>query len=266
MPNEFLLTALSRDPDVIRASDCAGVDRIGIDVERLGKHLRQDPSTGARISDHNLEDLETVKANATTADVFVRLNPPHDNSRAEIDRALELGAQVVMLPYFTKTCEVKSFLEWIAGRAKAVLLVETPAAAARIREIVSLPGVTEVMVGLNDLALGLGLSHPLQVLSSELMIALAMQVRDAGVRFGFGGVGRRNDITLPIAADLIYAQYAMLGATTAWLARSFYRGLEIGQIQEAVRDVRERLAFWHAQPGAVLERQREGLAAALRSL
>ena len=231
----FLLTALTCDPEVVRAADRAGVDRIGIDIERLGKELRQDRSTGARFSDHKLDDLRIVSANVTQADVFVRLNPLHEGTRQEISRAIEFGARVIMLPYFHTPSEAAAFVGLVDGRARPVLLLETAAAAARIDDIVALEGVTELMLGLNDLHRSLGLEHPFEVLTSQLVVDLAAKVRDAGLRFGFGGVGRPEDQTLFVPPDLVYAQYPRLGATAAWVARSFYHGIEPHQIPDAVR-------------------------------
>src|SRR5262245_36722874 len=67
MATDFVLTLLSRDPPLIRAADRAGVDRLGIDIERLGKRQRQGHIANARISDHELEDLRLVAANARRA-------------------------------------------------------------------------------------------------------------------------------------------------------------------------------------------------------
>jgi len=266
MPDRFILTAITLDPAVIRAADEAGVDRIGIDIERLGKTLRQRHKPGARISDHQLDDLASVAANVARAEVFVRLNPLHQGSRAEIDRALELGARVAMLPFFTEPREAACFVEMLGGRAKAVLLIETASAAARIRETVAVKGVAEIMVGLNDLHMSLGLSNPFEVVISDVLATIAMHVRDAGLRFGFGGLARSGDRTLPVPPDLVYAQYPRLGATTAWLARSFYRGIEPREIPAEVRRVRERLAYWSTQTLELLDGQREELAATLRAL
>jgi citrate lyase beta subunit len=264
MPEPFTLTALTRDPAVIRAADDAGVDRIGVDIERIGKHLRQDPSEGARFSGHSLDDLAAVAANVRRARVFARLNPLRDGSREEVERALALGARVLMLPYFEDLRPAAAFLEIVGGRAHAILLIETAAAAARIREIVALPGLSEIMVGLNDLHRSLGLSHPFEVLTSDLILSISRHTRDAGLPFGFGGLGRACDDTLPIPSDAVYGQYPRLGATAAWLARSFYTGLAPHQIPDAVGRLRDRLAWWFMQPPDVLEAQRKRLAAKLR--
>lgn len=266
MPPDFILTALARDPAVVRMAAAAGVNRIGIDIERIGKQLRQNPGGDFRYSDHELDDLAAVARHAGQAKLFVRLNPLHGGSKAEIGRALESGAGVLMLPYFSTPCEAGRFIEMVAGRAETVLLVETAEAAARIREIAAVPGVQEIMIGLNDLHMSLGLSHPFEVLTCGAAAAIAEHVHAAGLRFGFGGVARVDDRSLPVAPDLVYAQYALLGGRAAWLARSFYRGIDTTDIPAAVLRLRERLAFWFAQPVAAPLEQRTKLESALRSM
>jgi hypothetical protein len=88
MAHDFLLTLLSRDPTLVEHADRAGVDRIGIDIERLGKHARQADTADARISDHELDDLAGVASVVRRAEVFVRLNRWHDGTPAEVDRRL----------------------------------------------------------------------------------------------------------------------------------------------------------------------------------
>ena len=264
MPESFLLTAITADPEIIRAADAAGVDRIGIDIERIGKTSRQGHLAHARFAAHVLDDLRTVSAETRHAAIFARLNPLHGGSRDEIECALALGARVLMLPYFTHPREVASFVEMIDRRATAVPLLETAEAAARVSEVVAIDGLTEIMVGLNDLHLSLGLSSPFEVLTSELMATIASRVRDAGLRFGFGGLARVGDVSLPVAPDLVCAQYARLGGTAAWLARSFYAGIAPHEIAEHVSALRQRLRYWSEQPPPALAGQRERLALAIQ--
>src|SRR3712207_8759262 len=43
------------------------------------------------------------------SDLFVRLNPPNPQTQAEIETALDLGAKVLMLPFFRADHEVNAF-------------------------------------------------------------------------------------------------------------------------------------------------------------
>jgi hypothetical protein len=253
---DFLLTLLSRDPAVIRAADLAGVDRIGIDIERLGKRERQGHIANARISDHELADLQAVTANVRRAEIFIRINPFHTGTADEVERALALGGRVLMLPYFTTAYEAAAFVDAVAGRATVMLLLETAAAAARLHEILAVAGVSEIMVGLNDLHQTLGLANHFEILTSDLMVAIARQVRDAGLRFGFGGVGRPGDISLPIPADLVLAQYPRLGGSSAWIARSFFKpGDAPEDLAVEIARLRAALDYWFEQPNSVLAEQ-----------
>jgi hypothetical protein len=261
----FVLTALTRDPLLARRADEAGVDRIGVDVERHGKMARQGHVPDARISDHELGDLDRLAPELRRAALFARVNPPHRESRAEIEAALAHGARVLMLPFFHTAAEVEAFVRAVDGRATAVLLVETAAALVGLRDILSVAGIDEVMLGLNDLRVSLGLGGPFELIASDRVTAVAEQVRGRGLPFGFGGLARAGDTALPVPADLVIAQHARLGSSSAWLSRSFFgprpESLDLGA---EVRRLRERLAFWSAQPDGVLRGQGEELRAHLR--
>ncbi len=263
MHGEFILTAITADPELIRACDDAGVDRIGIDIERIGKQARQGHLLSPRFAAHQLDDLDVVTANVRHAAIFARLNPLHERSAQEIERALQLKAQLLMVPYFTQPSEVSAFVQLVGARAEVIPLVETGAAAERISEIVTIPGLREIMVGLNDLHLSLALSNPFEIVTSSRMQTMAACVQNAGLRFGFGGLARVDDTSLPVPPDLIAAQYPRLGATSSWLSRSFFRGIDSSQVARAVRTLRERLRYWAAQSPSTLSAQRDRLDAAL---
>jgi hypothetical protein len=256
MAPDFLLTLLSRDRAMLESADRGGVDRIGIDIERLGKRERQADIPNARISDHELTDLGVVVEARRHADVFIRLNPWHTGTPAEVDLAIASGATVVMLPYFTSVDEVAAFVDAVGGRSTVVLLLETAAATARLHEIVAVPGVSEIMVGLNDLHRTFGLANHFEMLASDLMTSISRTVRDAGLRFGFGGVGRPADRSLPIPAELVISQYPRLGATSAWIARSFFSAsVEPAAFGPEVAALRASLRYWFAQPPELLDLQ-----------
>ena len=84
---DFQLTLLSRDLDMVRAADAAGVQRIGLDLEHFGKRERQHQAD-ARISSYGFEDLRAVVAAVRVATPFVRLSSLHAGSSGEVEGAL----------------------------------------------------------------------------------------------------------------------------------------------------------------------------------
>lgn len=246
MPENFVLTAITLDPEMRQAADDAGVERIGIDIEWIGKTRRQ--------------------AHARNADVFVRINPLHAGTREEIDTAVGMGARVIMLPQFSTAREVKTLVRMLDGRATAVLRLETIRAIENLTDVLAVGGVSEIMAGLNDFHLHMGRSNPFDIVVSGILARVAAQTRDAGVRFGFGGVARDDDAVLPVPLDLVLAQYPRLGATSAWLSRSFFRRLTRDRVAPAVASLRGRLAHWTGRTEETLESKRVALAQHLETM
>jgi hypothetical protein len=254
----FQLTLFTNDPALAARADRAGVDRIGIDLDRLGKLQRQNPSY--RISNHDPADLPRLRPALRQAKLFARTDPLHEHSSEQIEQLLLHGAEVLMLPMFHHQDEAARFIELVGGRAQVSLLVETAASATRIEQIVQLDGIDEVFVGLNDLHLSLGLTNRFEILVSGLMEVIAKAVHAAGLRLGFGGIGRVSDHSLPVPSSLIYPQYARLGATSALLARSFFTSNE-GEVNlvEEVATARRELQRWERLEPATWQQARRDL-------
>ena len=242
------------------------MDRIGLDLERLGKTKRQ-RGEGLRLSAHRAGELPAIRRVLRRAAAFVRVNPIHARTEAEIESVLAAGAQVVMLPYFRTAVEVERFVRCVDGRAKATVLVETAPAVVRIRDILSVSGLDEVMLGLNDLRIELRLRNVFELLVSPLLECLADETRVRNLPFSVGGVARLDDHSLPVPADLVLAQYPRLGATGAWLSRSFLKAPTSSLDEKgAVESVRRRLTEWAAQGPEALESARDSLAALARKI
>ena len=253
-PPHVLLTMLcSRDPAVAAEADAAGVDRVGLDLEVLGKHDRQ-AGLGTWVSDHLEDHLPPLRRAVTRGELFCRVNPLHEGTAAEVDRVVAAGAEVLMLPMFTSTGQVRAFVELVANRARVVPLLETRAAARAVREVVRVRSVDELHVGLTDLSLQLRVGERFALLGSPLLARVARTAREAGVRLGVGGVGRARDRGQRVASDLIYAQYPRLGATAALVSRAFLGGG--GSMAHEVAACRARLAWWHGRGPARWERAR----------
>jgi len=264
--SSFVLTAITRDPGLAARADAAGVDRIGVDIERLGKQERQRHVAGARISDHELSDLAALGAVVKRASLFARLNPLHDRSQREVEGAIERRAAALTLPFFTCPSQVDSFVRLVDGRAAVVLLLETAPAVVRLRDILSVGGVDEVIVGLNDLCLATGVANPFELVVSDVMSMIADTVRAHGVRFGFGGLARAHDDELPVPSELVLAQHARLGSTSAWLARTFFKpDHDRIDVSAEVDALRARLAHWREQPAPVLASEQQRLRCHLKA-
>lgn len=264
--DDFRLTLVTDDAALARRADRAGIERIGIDLERIGKAERQ-AGQDTRLSLHGMDDLARIAGAITQARAFARLNPIHPGSAAEVEAALAAGARVVMLPFFHGAAEVARFVDLVGGRAFVMVLVETGAALVRLREILAVPGIGEVMVGLNDLRLALGVASHFEILASPLLDAVAAEVRRAGLPFSVGGVARVDDRALPVPPDLVLAQYPRLQATGAWVSRSFVNGLADGaDVAPSIAALRRRLTEWSAASPQALEDARRDLMVRGRAL
>jgi hypothetical protein len=183
--------------------------------------------------------------------LFVRTNPIHRHSKAEVERVLAARARVLMLPMVSTHEDAASFVEMVRGRAQVVLLLETREALDRASDLARVEGVDEVHVGLNDLAISLGLPNRWLALADERIVSAGRAVRAAGRRFGLGGIGRAEDDTLPIPSDLVYAESVRTGATAALVSRSFHVGDH--DLACEVRRARARLGHWCERTPAELE-------------
>lgn len=215
---------ITNQPHVACIAQAAGVDRIFVDMEYIGKDLRQGGMDTVK-SHHTLEDLVAVRSAVKRCKVLVRCNPIHDatevypGSAAEIEGIVAGGADVIMLPYFKTAEEVRTFLELVNGRVRTCLLVETPEAVENIHEILALPGIDELLIGLNDLSLGYGRKFMFELLADGTVERLCRIFAEKGIPYGFGGIASLGRGMLP--AEYIIKEHYRLGSTCVILSRSF---------------------------------------------
>lgn len=209
---------ITNDPQVAALADRAGVDRIFIDLETVGKQLRQGGMNTVQ-SDHTLADIRAVRPAVKRAELMVRVNPIYDWSQEEIDAALAAGADALMLPFFRTAAQAEQFLTMVDGRARTILLVETPEAVEALDEILALPGIDECHIGLNDLHLGYGRKFMFELLADGTVDRITDKFKAHGIPFGIGGIARLGRGTLP--AERILAEHVRLGSQAVILSRSF---------------------------------------------
>lgn len=255
MVARHILTLWTNDLSLACDADEAGVDRIGLDLEQIGKEKRQSGRL-TWISPHKFDDLAPLGETVRNAELFVRCNAIHDGISAEVDQLIEAGAKVLMLPNFTRVSEIARFVEIVDGRAKIVPLVERLATEKIISSLPDL-GIEEIHVGLNDLSIDLGIGNRLKVLASPVLDRICGKAGDAGLRFGVGGLARALDAQLPVPSDVVFAQQARLGSTAALLARSFFKApLKTGDFGQEIKNLRARLQYWQSMSKDALEKAR----------
>lgn len=212
------LMYITNDTNVATIAQECGVDRVWIDLEYLGKELRQGCMDTVK-SKHSIEDVKALRGILTTSKLQVRVNPINPNSKQEIEKVIEYGADIIMLPYFKTKQEVETFINLVDGRAKVNLLFETADAVENADEILSLRGIDEVHIGLNDLHLCYGMKFMFELLANGTVDALCEKFKKAGIRYGFGGIAKLGTGLIP--ARIVIAEHYRLGSSAAILSRSF---------------------------------------------
>ena len=218
------LMYITNRPDVALIAEHAGVDRIFVDMEYIGKAARQGGMDSVQ-NHHTVEDVKNLRAVLTQAQLLVRVNPIHeatkecDSSETEIDQVVAAGADIVMLPYFKSVGEVECFLRSVGGRARTMLLLETQEAVEQLDEILSLPGIDEIHIGINDLSLGYGKKFMFELLADGTVERLCQKIKRTGIPYGFGGIAAIGTGTLP--AEAILKEHYRLGSSMVILSRSF---------------------------------------------
>ncbi len=91
------LMYITNEPKTARIVEQSGVDRIFIDLEVRGKAERQGHIDSVK-SHHTLDDINRTKEALSQAELLVRVNALHEQSRQEIDEVVSRGADIVMLP------------------------------------------------------------------------------------------------------------------------------------------------------------------------
>lgn len=244
------LMYITNRPDIAQIAETAGVDRIFVDLEYIGKADRQKGMNTVQ-SNHSIEDVEKVCKAITTAELLVRVNPLHKatkeycSSKEEIDAVISNGADIIMLPYFKSVGEVQQFITYVNGRVKTMLLLETPEAVEVVDDILCLDGIDSIHIGLNDLSLGYGMKFMFQLLANGTVEHLCNKFRKAAIpSYGFGGIASLGKGIIP--AEMIIKEHYRLGSTCAILSRSFCnvdRTNHLGKISatffEGIREIRE---------------------------
>ena len=196
----------------------AGATGVVVDWERWGKRQRQ-IGADTQVNEDTPAHLAAVRK-ATTGRVLCRVNGWGHWAPAEIELAVALGADEVLLPMVRRPDEVDAALDVVDGRCGLGILIETTDAVRRAEELLSRP-VSRVYVGMNDLMIDRGRVCLFEALVDGTVDHLSAVAARAGVPFGVAGL-TVPDGGRPIPCRLITGALADAGASFTFLRRSFH--------------------------------------------
>lgn len=234
---------ITNKPNIARIAEKSGADWIFIDLELIGKEERQG-HLDTVISRHNISDVKKIKTVLTKSKLLVRVNPIYDGSKAEIDKVISDGADIIMLPFFQTKEEVNTFVKFVDGRCKVCLLLETKKALENIDCILEEKGIDYLHIGLNDLHLQYKMKFMFELLSDGTVEKICNKAKRLGIMYGFGGIAQLGQGSLP--AEKIIGEHYRLGSNMVILSRSFCNVNKVsdmkkieGTFSKGIKDIRK---------------------------
>ena len=197
-----------------------GVDRIFLDLEKLGKEERQGHLDTWK-SNHKKEEIPILRKVLPKGKLMVRLNPWNKESPNEINFAVKNNADFLILPMIKSFDEINSFCIEVKNRVPIIPLIETPESLELIPRIIKLEGVKEIYIGLNDLSLSLGQNFIFQPLANNMLERPSEILNYEQIPWGFGGIARSKEGLLP--PELLLGEHVRLGSNRLILSRTFHR-------------------------------------------
>ena len=231
---------ITNNPEVAKVAEKNTVDRIWVDLEKIGKDKRQGGMNTVQ-STHVLSDVSVIRDAISSAELLVRVNPIYEGSKEEIREVINRGADIIMLPFFKTRDEVARFLEYVNSvnisdkKVKTLLLLETIEAEHNIEAILDefKGAVDEVHIGLNDLHLQYGSKFMFELLANGKVDEIVNVLKKYQVSYGFGGIARLDEGLVP--ARHVIPEHYRLGSSMAILSRSFYDSWISDDLEEIER-------------------------------
>lgn len=193
----------------------AGIYSPVVDWERFGKYERQ-AGHDFEINGDTAEDAARL-ARRVSAPVTVRVNSLNARTEDEIEKALDAGAKVLMLPLAEDPSEVAAFLRLVRGRAKTLIQIETQRLVDRCDGLRDLPW-DFAHIGLNDLRISRGSPWLWEPLYDGTVEQVCRTLAGRAVGFGGGTVVGGGD---PIPFILLLKEMARLNCEMCILRRTY---------------------------------------------
>ena len=111
--------------------------------------------------------------------------------------------------------------------------METVEAANLVDDILEVPGVDMIHLGLNDMHLELGMKFMFELLADGSVEKLGNKIKAKGIPFGFGGIATLDGGALP--GSMVLKEHLRLGSSMVIVSRSFCNTDVVTDINEVKR-------------------------------
>jgi hypothetical protein len=238
----------------------AGIQTIIVDWEQRGKEQRQ-RNFDTQINLHTADDLRIARSIKNTR-LICRLNGWGPWTAEEVELAIGLGVDELLLPMVRSVKEVEDTLTVIAGRCGFGIMLETPQALELAASLAQFP-LARVYMGLNDLSILRQDRH----LFAPVADGTVQRFREAFARlsFGFGGL-TLPDRGYPLTCQLLINEMARLDCNFSFLRRSFVRDIRGYDLNIGVQKIKAALTEAHNRTVAQVQADQAELLAAIMQL
>lgn len=111
--------------------------------------------------------------------------------------------------------------------------METPEASELLDDILNVPGIDMIHIGLNDMHLALGMNFMFELLANGKVDEWMQKIKAKGIMCGFGGIAGLDTGLLPGAKVLI--EHCRLGSEMVIVSRAFCNTDIISDLDEVKR-------------------------------
>lgn len=259
MRQEMELLAFYANPILLEEVDEAGVHGFIVDWENKGKRFRQS-IYNTQVNQHRAEDLALVRTQ-THKKLICRLNGPEFLTIPEIELAIDLGADELLIPMVTSSEEVCRILDQVKERVKVGVMLETEESLKQIRSLNQLP-LCRFFVGLNDLSIQRKTRNLFQPIIDGTIEQLRPQI---SLAFGMAGL-THPDLGAPVPCRLLIREMKRYRCSFAFLRRSFYKDLAHFSARTIIKALKEEFSLennFYALDGHLSEKEKEIMISAL---
>lgn len=229
--DKFELFAFYSNPKLLAELIEAEIDGVIIDWENKGKDVRQN-LYNTQVNRHSRDDLSLVKKQNPNK-IICRINGPEYFKIDEIDKAIDLGVDELLVPMIKKISEVELILKHVNDRVNVGLMLETNEALDIADQLNQLP-IHRFFVGLNDLCIQRKNKYLFLPFLDGTIDDLRPKITK---KFGIAGLTHPK-AGVPVPCSVLINQMKKYQASFGFLRRSFYKDLDSYKTKDIIANLR----------------------------